>query len=70
MPIISARKLRNAMLRQGLTVSTCAIKAGLSPSHVSNLLKGDKTAQFSTITKLAKLFGVDPVTLIVDEPNP
>jgi transcriptional regulator with XRE-family HTH domain len=61
-----ARRLRQVAEARGLPLSHAADQAGVSRSHLWAILKAETTASLTIVVRLATVFKVHPVTLLVD----
>lgn len=69
--VIFGLKLRQARLRQGLSLTELAARSGLSPSYVTEIEKGRKYPKADKILRLARALGYDYdqlVSLRLDPP--
>lgn len=62
---VNVDRVRALLLQSGLPISAFAQKAGLNVLTVKRTLKDDASANIRTIAALAKVFAVEPVTLIL-----
>ena len=56
---VSAKKLRDLMVKNGLGVTDLALHSKVSTTTISRMMKEDSPATVPTITKLANAFGID-----------
>lgn len=63
---INSKRLLELMLESGQGVCEVAKAAGVSAAILSSAIRHGRQCYFSTISKLAKYFGVSPHELIDD----
>lgn len=64
---INSARVRALLLQNGLPFSEVAKKAGLNVLTVKRALRDGASASIRTIAALAKVFGVDANTLVLDD---
>lgn len=64
---INAKLVRTLIFERGLSLRQLAMQAGLNAATVGKLIRDGATASIKTISKLAKVFGVDANTLVLDD---
>lgn len=63
-PKLRTEEIKTMCEQRGMTAKDVAEQAGLTLATIYNLINGKKNPQYSTIRKLAKVFDVEPGTLI------
>jgi len=64
---VSKQKLELAMAAAQLTTTELAFNSGLTPTTICHLRRGGKEAKPTTVGKLARALGVDPVDIVETE---
>jgi transcriptional regulator with XRE-family HTH domain len=60
------KKLRHLRLSQNLTQEELALRAGLHPTYVGSVERGERNIGFDNILKLAKALRETPASLFAD----
>lgn len=56
--------IRNKMEKDKMSIREVCRRAGLSPTHMSFVLKGERELTFPVVAKVSKVFGINPVQAI------
>lgn len=64
METLNHEKLKAAMIAAGVGVNTLADSAGITPCHISNLIKSDCAVRLPTLAKIAKALNVPAQSLL------
>ena len=64
---INAKKLLDLMLERGQGIKEVAEAAGISASVLSSAIRHGRQCYFATISRLAKVLGVEPRELILED---
>lgn len=64
---INAKLVRTLIFERGLSLRQLAMQAGLNAATAGKLIRDGAIVSVKTISKLAKFFGVDANTLVLDD---
>lgn len=65
---IQINKLKELMLKSGMTYTVLSEKSGISKTHISRIVTGRiETIRFDTILKLSKALNIDPNYIVEEE---